>query len=135
MLMVVGALLAACLKMRAGHLDQDTAETIEAIAKFHARLNAGQFGEIYESMHDAERRAWKQGDAVALMKQTHDQFGAFREATNIELNVIVGAPIEIRAVYNSKFDNGATTELFVFRREDSEPKLARYEIYPGTMTP
>jgi len=69
------------------------------------------------------------------MKLTREQFGAFRQVTHTEVNVIVAAPVQIRAVYNSTFERGSAMELFVFLKEDQGPCLAHYEIYPGSISP
>jgi hypothetical protein len=66
------------------------------------------------------------------MQATRARFGEFRQVTDSEMNVIVHAPVEIRAAYNSKFEKGDATELFVFLRRGNQIKLAMYQISPGT---
>jgi hypothetical protein len=51
------------------------------------------------------------------------------------INVIIGAPIQIRALYNTKFAKSDATEMFIFIKEGDTVKLAQYQIYPGTVKP
>ena len=125
----------ACLKVRPGFLEEDKDLTVKAIDQLHNRLNLGRFDEIYGNTSEAYRSSRKRDDALEAMKLTRVQFGAFREATHTALSVIVGAPVQIRAVYNSTFEKGDATELFVFLKEPQGPRLADYQIYPGTVSP
>lgn len=130
-----GASVYACIRVRPGYIDEDKALTMKAIEQLHERLNLGRFDEIYGNTSEAYRSARKRDDALVAMKLTRVQFGAFQDATHTEINVIVGAPVQIRAVYNSTFEKGAATELFVFLKEDRGPRLAEYQVYPGTVVP
>jgi hypothetical protein len=125
----------ACVKWKPGFLEEDKDLTVKAIDQLHNRLNLGRFDEIYGNTSEAYRTSRKRHDALEAMKLTRVQFGAFREATHTAVSVIVGAPVRIRAVYNSTFEKGDATELFVFLKEAEGPRLADYQIYPGTVQP
>jgi hypothetical protein len=135
-LAIASVSLAACVKLRSGRIDEEKASTTKAIDELHARFNGSQFDKIYDNSCPAYRKSRKRDDAVGAMKLTQQQFGAFREITHSEMNVIVGAPVQVRAIYNSNFDKGPATELFGFLLdEEGNPQLAEYHIYPGTMVP
>jgi hypothetical protein len=123
----------SCIRVRPGFFDEDRALTVKAIDQLHERLNLGRFDEIYRNTSEAYRTSRKRDDALGAMKLNRVQLGAFKEATHTELEVIVGAPVQIHAIYNSTFEKGAATELFVFFKEDQGPRLADYQIYAGTV--
>jgi len=70
---------------------------------------------------------------VKNFKDTQHIFGAFKKVTSSELNVIPASPMQIRAVYNSTFEKGDATELFVFVKESDAVQLVQYQIFPGTV--
>ncbi|SRR6266540_1372985 len=132
--LIAFAFSGGCLRLQPGNIDDDKASTVTAIAQLHARLNASKFDEIYRSTSEGYRNSQKLDASAKTMTQVRNQFGDFQKATRTELNVIITSPVQIRAVYNSSFEKGPATELFVFVKED-RPRLAHYEIYPGTITP
>ena len=65
------------------------------------------------------------------MQENREQYGLFRAARSSKLNVIMGAPVQIRAAYFSRFDKGDATEQFSFGREGERVQLLIYGISPG----
>ena len=121
--------------MSAGYKAQDQKAAEKAIAQFHARLNSGDFEHTYVDADDAMKRAGSKDQLLAAMRQTQEKFGAFQGAAYSKINVIVRAPVEVRAVYNSRFQRGDATELFGFVKREDTLRLAYYNISPGTARP
>jgi hypothetical protein len=69
------------------------------------------------------------------MQNTHSRWGQFKQVTFSELNEIIGHQIQIRAVYNSTFEKGMSTEEFIFLRQGNKIQLAFYNILEGTVKP
>jgi hypothetical protein len=69
------------------------------------------------------------------MQETYAHYGSFERITFSQLKVIIGAPIQIRAVYNSTFAKGEATELFTFVEREGKIMLVQYQISPGTVRP
>jgi hypothetical protein len=65
------------------------------------------------------------------MQQNRAQYGQFIVAKSSKLNVIMGAPVQIRAAYLSSFEKGEATELFSFVRDGDKVRLLVYGIFPG----
>jgi hypothetical protein len=130
-LAVIGSSCASCLKLTSGRIDEDKSSTTNAIAEVHVRFNARQFDDLYDSTSPAYQVSRTREEAIAAMTQTWERFGSFQTVIQSELNVVVGAPIQIRAVYNSLFEKGPAIEQFVFLKESSSPRLAFYQIFPG----
>jgi hypothetical protein len=119
----------------AGYVEEDKKEAAEAIAQLHSRISAGQFDQIYHDA-DAGLKAHQSKEAtVQAMQATRNKYGEFREATVSQLNVIPGNPVQVRAVYNSRYEKGETTEMFTFVRRGESLGLSFYSISPGTVKP
>ena len=124
--------LISCVSVRPGYIEDDKREALQAINNFHARLNSGQYAAIYDASDPALQQTGSREQLIAAMQATRAHFGEFRQVTDSEMNVIVRAPVEIRAAYNSKFEKGNVTEVFLFLRRGDQIKLAMYQISPGT---
>jgi hypothetical protein len=133
---IVGLALAyACVTVRFGYIADDKQMTEQAIKQFHARLDAGHFDDIYRDAHELLRQSQSREALLAAMQQTRDRYGRYRVVTYSKLNVIVGAPVQVRAVYNTTYEKGDATEWFVFLKEGDSVKLTSYQIFPGTVKP
>jgi hypothetical protein len=52
--------------------------------------------------------------------------------SNSRLCVLMGAPVQVKAVYNTKFDKMDATELFVWLVNGDKAKLVVYHFFAGT---
>ena len=68
---------------------------------------------------------------VKFLKNEHDEVGEFISVIDKRINVIIGAPIQIRAVYISKYSKMDLTEMFTFVKDGDELKLAMYQPSKG----
>ena len=69
------------------------------------------------------------------MARTKGNYGKFVSVTEKWINIITEPPIQARAVYNSKFENTDTTEMFVFMRSVDGYAIVRYQVFEGTRKP
>lgn len=129
------ATISCKVSARPGYIEDDKKETAQAIEEFHQRLSASQFEDIYRDAHQALRDTGTHEQLVSAMKATRDRFGAFKRVTFSQMNVIVGAPVQIRAVYNTSYEKGDATEQFTFLRDGDHVRLALYSPSPGSVRP
>ena len=135
LLVVLGIALSGFhLWMRSGTEEEEKIGAMRAVDQIHARLSAGRFGEIFDDA-DPAFRSQSREKLIGAMQETYAHYGSFERVTFSQLNVIIGAPIQIRAVYNSTFAKGETTELFTFVDREGEIRLVQYQISPGTVRP
>jgi hypothetical protein len=120
------------VSVRPGYVEDDKRTAELAIGQFHERFNTEHYQEIYDDAHDIFKKGQRQDDAIKAMEQTRDRFGKIEQVTDKWINVIIGAPVQIRAVYNTKFSKSDTTEMFIFVKERDAVKLVQYQIHPGT---
>ena len=136
---IVGTLLAGLVlshtSIRFGNKEEEEIATVKAIEQFHGRLSMGRFDEIYDNANDVFQKSQSRDRLIEAMQDTQGHFGRFQQVEFSKLNVIIGAPVQIRAVYNSRFEKGDATELFLFVKQGDEVKLAQYEIYTGAVRP
>ena len=134
--------LSSCVSVsvRSAHIGEDEQATVSMIDRLHSLFNEEKWEEI---CHEADRSFCATDDktnSMAPMQETLNRFGRFKRLTFVKTSVlhappIQGAPDEVRAVCNSDFDKGPVTELLVFKRQNGQFHLARYEIFFGTVTP
>jgi len=113
-----------------GYVMRDRNETIKQIEKFHDRLNREQFDQIYENASSALQSSGGYEGITGTMRQINQNYGAFQRAESSKVEVVMSAPVEIRAVYDSVFEKGRATERFVFVIEGDDIRLRTYFVSP-----
>ncbi len=130
-LIVVGILLSLVpvhFGVHLGHIERDKSETMRLIDQFHTRMNAGQIDQIYDDASLGLQRSESRDAVIGTMRKARDDHGAFERVESSKIEVIMGPPIEIRAICNSRFEKGNATEWFVFVIEGSDIRLWTYYV-------
>ena len=133
--LVLLSAISCSVSVKQGYIEDDKKTTEQAIERFHEKFNATQYLDLYNDAHEVFKGSQKQADSLNAMKQTYEHFGKMEQVEEKWLNVIIGTPIQIRAVYNTKFEKGDATESFIFIKEGDTVKLALYRIDPGKVRP
>jgi hypothetical protein len=115
-----------------GYIAEDKTNTEIAIDKFHQRLDEGKYEDIYNDAYPAFQQSQSKEALIDDMRRTHEKYGKMVEVTGKVVNVIVGAPVQIRAIYNTRFEKGDATEMFNFVKSGDSVKLALYRVSDGT---
>jgi hypothetical protein len=133
---IISVLFSSCaVKTRSGTVEQEQLLAAKAVEEYHAHLSERKFERIYDESHESFRQSQPRDKLIKSMEETRERLGAFARVTFSEINVVIGAPMQVRAVYNSAFENGDVTELFTFVDQDQRLQLAYYEVHPGTVKP
>lgn len=119
------------VNVKPGYIEDDKNNTEKAIEEFHTRLSAEDYQGIYNNSSPVLQNSMNKNDLLKAMKNSHDDFGQFESVIDKRINVIVGTPVEIRAVYISKYSKTDLTESFVFVKEGDLIKLAFYQTSKG----
>jgi len=133
LVLVVAVLVLSRFSLHFGHVDHDKELAVKLIGQFHEGMNVGRFEEIYDDAHPAFRNTLSKQEWFRHMQETRQQYGSFKAAKSSTLNVVMGAPVQVRAAYYSTFDKGEATELFSFAREGHKLQLLMYGISPGVV--
>jgi hypothetical protein len=132
--LILGAVLVSRVTVHFGYINDDKKEVAERIDEFHTRMNLMQFDQIYNDADPAFRASLRREEWSKHMQDTRERYGAFRNSAPWKMNVVMGAPVQIRAAYTSNFEKGNATELFAFAREGHRIQLLAYGIYPADAT-
>ena len=128
--MLLAGLVLSRLSLHLGYVDDDKKQVVRLIEQFHERMNSQQFDEIYNDAHYVFRKSLGREEFIRHMQETRMRYGSFTSLTSSKVNVIIGAPVQIRAAYNSTFEKGEATELFSFVREGHKIQLLIYGVSP-----
>ena len=99
------------------------------------RLSAEKYDQIYDDGSLTLKTGRGASVVRSYLASVRERFGAFGSLNHAELNVVVGVPVQVRAVCNTRYERGETTELFVYLKEEGRIRLAEYQIYPGAVVP
>jgi hypothetical protein len=115
-----------------GYIADDKKAVEQKITEFHTHLGNREFEAIFSEMHPAFLAAEAKQEHIRRLTEILDRFGKPVKVTDSRIEVIIGAPVQVRAVTNTKFEKRDATEMFNFVKEGSSYKLAAYGISAGT---
>jgi hypothetical protein len=133
--LVISAAAFVRVSVRVGYKEEEASATRQAIEQFHMRLSTGQYDEIYNDADEILQRSQSRVALVNAIQETANRYGKFKHVDFAKVNVIIAAPIEIRAVYNSTFERDKATELFTFVDRNGVMKIVHFQISPGEVRP
>jgi hypothetical protein len=129
------AIWSGCISVKPGYFADDQKVAERAVDQFHTRLSNGDYEQIYAQTADELRKTAEKGQLISAMKQTHDQFGSFKNTKQTDAKVIMGIPRQVRLVYSTSYEKGDATEEFVWLVNSDDAKLALYQVSPASVTP
>lgn len=122
-------LLVASLALAGCSFGKGAASAEASIVSFHQSLNAGRFGQIYETSSADMKNATKQEAFVQLLSAVHRKLGAFKSGTTVGWNDNVTPGGEFVTVnYKAVYTAGEAQEQFVYRITDNRGVLAGYNV-------
>jgi hypothetical protein len=142
---IIAAVAALCLVLfvksfvkvnvsgRLGYFEDDKRLATAAVERFHAQINAGQFQTIYNEAAPAFQSAGGPGTLIAAMTQSKQKFGDVIQAVQVAAKVFPGG--QVRFVYNTRFQKGDATEMFIWQSDGQKASLVLYKIQSGTVKP
>lgn len=131
---IIGLALSALLlphMVHFGYVEKDKRQATQIIEQFHSRMNAGQFDDIYDDANGMFQNSTSREEFTKYMRKHQEQYGAFKDVASSRLDVIIEAPVRIRAACKSHFEKRDAIELFAFIREGDEIKLSFYSLLPA----
>jgi hypothetical protein len=134
LLLVAAVICSGCsFSGRAIYIDEGKKTAERAIEQLHARLNAEEYGAIYDSAHEGLKSAGEKEVMIRSMKSTRDRMGRILQIINHWVNYVKGDPIPVRAIYNLKCEKGDFSEEIAYAMgPHGEALLVEYQSYPGS---
>ncbi len=133
--LIVAISTSCSFRIDGGQIEREKAAAVDAIDALHRQINDQAFDAIYRNASASLRSSQSRRDVFSYLDQIRSRFGFFKAVSHVDLNVIAIVPTQVRAVYNSHYEKGDTTELFVFVRDENQMRLAQYTIFPGFIRP
>lgn len=100
----------------------------KAVELFHERMSAGQYNAIYDSATNSFKSAGPREFMQASFKRINRKMGICTEAkqTGWNINATTSGTF-IRLGYIRKCANGDLQEQFIWKTQDGQPTLQRFE--------
>jgi outer membrane lipoprotein-sorting protein len=134
--LIVGVVfVSGCISIKPGYFEDDQKAAEQAVVQFHAHLSNEEYEQIYSQTSDALRNTAEKAELISAMKKTHDQFGAFKDTKQTDAKVIMGAPRQVRLLYNTSYEKGEATEEFIWLVNFNDVKLTMYKVLPQSRQP
>lgn len=126
---LLGAGLVLLVALDGCSLAKNTERAEAAVEEFHARWNAGQFREVFDTAHMDFRKAQPVETLLAQLEAVKKNYGAFQSAKKRSwgFNSDDGNT-DVRLTYDSSFEHGNAVEEFLFRMTGDRALLLSYDI-------
>jgi len=112
-----------------GDLASGHAEAQKAVDEFHARLNEGRAGEIYDAASDELHRSAARQRFVDLLEAVRRKLGKVTGTKNEGWQVNArNLKTYVELTQATRFERGEAHESFVFQVRDGKAHLLRYDI-------
>ena len=131
LLRFIGALAVAAAFLLTGCGDTVGGKTAAEpeVAKFHDRINAGQYEAIYANSDPDFQKAAPKDKVLALFAAIERKLGHFKSASEITWNVrTFNMTTNAVLAYKSAYERGEATETFTFRVSNGKAVLVGYNI-------
>jgi len=131
-LLVFTLTLGACFaSVKPIYYDKEQAKAERAVTQFHKLHNEGRVEEIYALLDDATRAGMTKDQFFVAAKQTFDEWGKVQSASLSEAKVFPSTPIQVKMIYNAKFEKGDGQEWFIWNIQGEDARLFQYQTKPG----
>jgi hypothetical protein len=113
------------------YIKDDKTSTEKEIEEFHLQLNSENYELVYNNSIQGPLNSLNKAEFTRFLKKSHDDYGDFKRIIDKRINVVIGTPIQIRAVYISQFSKIDLTEIFLYVKDGKKIKLALYQTAKG----
>lgn len=127
--------IACALSVKPIYNDKEQAKAARAVAVFHELHNAENYQGLYELLEDEARRSLSEEEFIAAAKQGHEKWGRVKSADLIQAKVFPHPIVQVKVIYNVKFEKGDAQEWFTWNIHGDEVRLLQYQNHPGFDTP
>ena len=114
--------------------DREQAKAERAVTTFHRLYNEKNYEGLYGLLDEQARQAVNKDEFLAVAKQTYEKWGKVQSASLSQAKVFP-SPLQVRMIYNIKFEKGDAQEWFIWNTQGEEARLIQYRNAPGFDTP
>jgi hypothetical protein len=134
-LTLILSMVSGCVSVRPIYNDREQAKAERAVAEFHKLHNENKFEELYELFDEQARRAVNKDEVIDTAKQTYEKWGKVQRASLSLVKVFPSPTVQVRMIYNVKFEKGEAQEWFIWNTQGEVARLLQYRNSPGFDTP
>jgi hypothetical protein len=99
------------------------------VPSFHASLDAGDFGPLYEAAAEELKKAAAKQEFVDLLNAIHRKLGQVTKSERQKWNINYNTSGSfVTLVYDTTFANGNGTEQFIYKLNNGRARLVGYRI-------
>ena len=110
-------------------MSADTKMAEAAVTRFHAMLDAAEFGSIYAESADELKDVTTQEKLVAFLGAVHKKLGVTKSSNKQSWNINYHTSgTFITLTYATVYEGGDASEQFVYRLRGADAKLGGYHI-------
>jgi hypothetical protein len=106
---------------------------ITAVNTFRSRMNDQEFQSIYSEADPTLKNSVGQEAVVSALTRAHQNTGKVIKSVQVDVSTLPNG--QIRLVYNTKFEKGDMTELFVLKIDEQNARLVLYQVFPNIVKP
>jgi tetratricopeptide (TPR) repeat protein len=122
----------AAVKVTPGYIDQDIKATEAKIATLHSRLDREQYTAIVDDASELMRKTLGRETMLSTLKKMRQDLGRLVAVKGKRFSHIMGAPVQVRAVYVAQYEKMDVTEFITFIKENGDFRLTQFQFMKGT---
>jgi multidrug efflux pump subunit AcrA (membrane-fusion protein) len=111
--------------------DKEQAKAERAVVELHKLQNERKFEDIYARLDKTSRGTTTRDQFMAAANQTFETWGKLQSTSLTQAKVFPTSPIQVKMLYNSKFEKGDAQEWFTWNINGDDVRLFEYRTSPG----
>ena len=126
------ALIVGCsLNVKPIYNDKEQAKAERAVVELHKLQEERKFEDIYALLDDTSRGATTKDQFMTAANLAFETWGRLESTSLIQAKVFPTSPIQVKMLYNSKFEKGDAQEWFTWNIYGDGVRLFEYRTTPG----
>jgi hypothetical protein len=125
-------LMAGCsFNVKPIYNDKEQARAERAVVDLHKLQNERKFEDIYARLDDKTRGAITKDQFMMAANQAFETWGKLQSTSLTQAKVFPASPIQVKMLYNSKFEKGDAQEWLTWNIYGDDVRLFEYRTTPG----
>lgn len=124
-----------CFSFKAGYNADEQAQAERGVKEVNRLYNEQNFEGIYNLFSKEAQQNINKDNFLTSIKQGFAELGKIQSASLSQAKVIPSTPVEVRMVYNVKFEKGDFQQWFVWVNRGDKAELINIQTFPGFDNP
>lgn len=128
--LLVLTLISCLVSVKPVYNEKEQAKAARAVEAFHKLYNEENYQGLYDLLAEEAKREVNKDEFQAATKQAYEKWGKV-QSSNLSEAKVFPSPLQVRMIYNVKFEKGDAQEWFIWDTRGNEARLLQYQHYPG----